>query len=77
MATQCIVLAAQFVDMHLIFWSCVCDVCRKLVIGCGFLTPDAKDSEAYVSFLVVHPDWRGVGIGRFMLYHLIQVHALV
>lgn len=44
----------------------------KLVIGCGFMTPDVKVNEAYISFLVVHPDFRGAGIGKMMLYHLIQ-----
>ena len=44
----------------------------KLVIGCGFMTPDVKVNEAYISFLVVHPDFSGAGIGRLMLYHLIQ-----
>lgn len=44
----------------------------KLVIGCGFMTPDVKINEAYISFLVVHPDFRRAGIGKLMLYHLIQ-----
>ncbi|XP_065836652.1 cysteine-rich protein 2-binding protein-like [Oscarella lobularis] len=45
---------------------------RKLVIGCAFMTPDVQYDEAYISFVVVHPDWRGAGIGTFMIYHLIQ-----
>lgn len=44
----------------------------KLVIGCGFMTPDVKVSEAYIPFLLVHPDFRGCGLGKVMLYHLIQ-----
>lgn len=48
---------------------------RDLVIGCGFLVPDVRVNEAYISFLLVHPDWRGGGIGAIMLYHLIQVPA--
>lgn len=44
----------------------------KLVIGCGFMTPDVKVNEAYISFLVVHPEFRRCGIGKIMLYHLIQ-----
>lgn len=44
----------------------------KLVIGCGFMTPDVKVSEAYIPFLLVHPDFRGCGLGKIMLYHLIQ-----
>jgi len=47
---------------------------RKLVIGFGFLVPDVAFNEAYVSFLLVHPDWQRAGIGSFMLYHLIQVN---
>lgn len=43
-----------------------------LVIGCGFLTPDVKPCEAYISFLLVHPDFQKAGIATFMLYHLIQ-----
>jgi len=37
------------------------------VIGCGFIT-----AEAYITYIVVHPEWRGAGIATFMLYHLIQ-----
>ena len=44
----------------------------KLAIGCGFLIPDVRVNEAYVPFLLVHPDWQGSGVGSFMLYHLIQ-----
>ena len=44
----------------------------RLVIGCAFMTPDVKVSEAYIPFLLVHPDFRHCGIGKIMLYHLIQ-----
>lgn len=44
----------------------------KLAVGCGFLVPDVRVNEAYIPFLLVHPDWRGSGIGSFMLYHLVQ-----
>ena len=44
----------------------------KMVIGCGFMTPDVKVSEAYIPFLLVHPDFQRCGIGKIMLYHLIQ-----
>ena len=44
----------------------------KLLVGCGFMTPDVKVNEAYISFLVVHPDFTGAGIAKLMLYHLIQ-----
>ncbi|PIK43890.1 putative cysteine-rich protein 2-binding protein [Apostichopus japonicus] len=36
------------------------------------MVPDVKYNEAYISFLFVHPEWRGAGIGTFMVYHLIQ-----
>ncbi|XP_023686849.1 cysteine-rich protein 2-binding protein [Paramormyrops kingsleyae] len=45
---------------------------KKVVIGFGFMVPDVKYNEAYISFLLVHPDWRRAGIGTFMIYHLIQ-----
>jgi len=40
---------------------------KKLVIGCALMTP-----EGYISYVVVHPEWRGAGIANFMLYHLFQ-----
>lgn len=46
---------------------------KKVVIGFGFMVPDVKYNEAYISFLLVHPEWRRAGIGTFMIYHLIQV----
>ena len=45
---------------------------KKLLIGCAFMTPDVKVNEAYISFLVVHPDFQRKSIGKIMLYHLIQ-----
>ncbi|XP_071381987.1 cysteine-rich protein 2-binding protein isoform X4 [Centroberyx affinis] len=45
---------------------------KKVVIGFGFMVPDVKYNEAYVSFLLVHPEWRRAGIATFMIYHLIQ-----
>lgn len=44
----------------------------KLVIACGFMTPDVKVNEAYISFLLVHPDFQRCSIGKIVLYHLIQ-----
>ena len=46
---------------------------KKVVVGFGFMVPDVKYNEAYISFLLVHPDWRRAGIATFMIYHLIQV----
>jgi ribosomal protein S18 acetylase RimI-like enzyme len=40
---------------------------KRLVIGCGFIT-----SQGYISYLFTHPDWRRAGIGKFMLYQLVQ-----
>ena len=47
------------------------------MIGCAFMTPDVKYDEAYISFLVVHPEWRRSGIATFMIYHLIQVRTQI
>lgn len=52
-------------------FSCVV-LYKKLVIGFAFMVPDVKYNEAYISFILVHPDWRRAGIGTFMIYHLIQ-----
>ena len=52
-------------------FSCVV-LYKKLLIGFAFMVPDVKYNEAYISFILVHPDWRGAGIGTFMIYHLIQ-----
>ena len=43
-----------------------------LVIGCAFMTPDVKVNEAYISFLAVHPEFQRCGLGKLMLYHLVQ-----
>jgi len=40
---------------------------KKLVIGCGFITPDG-----YITYICVHTEWRSMKIGSFMLYHLTQ-----
>lgn len=45
---------------------------KKVVVGFGVMVPDVKYNQAYISFLLVHPEWRGAGIGTFMIYHLIQ-----
>lgn len=49
---------------------------KKVVIGFGFMVPDVKYNEAYISFLLVHPEWRRAGIATFMIYHLIQVSQI-
>lgn len=45
---------------------------KKVVVGFGVMVPDVKYNQAYISFLLVHPEWRRAGIGTFMVYHLIQ-----
>ncbi|KAK8384262.1 hypothetical protein O3P69_009193 [Scylla paramamosain] len=45
---------------------------RRLVVGFGVVVPDTGYNEAYLSYLLVHPEWRRVGIASFVLYHLIQ-----
>ncbi|CAB0032002.1 unnamed protein product [Trichogramma brassicae] len=45
---------------------------KKLVIGFAIMVPDVGFDEAYISFLLVRPEWRNAGIGTFMIYHLIQ-----
>lgn len=45
---------------------------KKFVIGFAFMVPDVKYNEAYISFVLVHPEWRRGGIGTYMIYHLIQ-----
>ncbi|XP_073259585.1 cysteine-rich protein 2-binding protein-like [Porites lutea] len=52
-------------------FSCVV-LYKKFVIGFGFMVPDVKYNEAYISFVLVHPEWRRGGIGNYMIYHLIQ-----
>uniref|UniRef100_A0A3P8T9Z3 Lysine acetyltransferase 14 n=1 Tax=Amphiprion percula TaxID=161767 RepID=A0A3P8T9Z3_AMPPE len=59
---------------HDSFWPGVdlSECLQKVVVGFGFMVPDVKYNEAYISFLLVHPEWRRAGIGTFMIYHLIQ-----
>lgn len=40
------------------------------------MVPDVSYNEAYVSYIFTHPEWRGAGIAKFMLYHLIQVKII-
>jgi ribosomal protein S18 acetylase RimI-like enzyme len=40
---------------------------KELVIGCAFIT-----TLGYITYIVVHPEWRSSDIGKFMMYHLIQ-----
>ena len=56
---------------HLQFpdFSCVA-LYRKLVVGFAFLVPNTGHTEAYISYLYTHPDWRKGGVARFMIYHL-------
>ncbi|XP_063616973.1 cysteine-rich protein 2-binding protein isoform X2 [Cydia splendana] len=49
-------------------FSCVVTY-KRLIIGCAFLVPA---DVAYISFILVRPEWRRAGIATFMLYHLLQ-----
>ncbi|KAJ3411944.1 Hsp90 cochaperone shq1 [Chytridiales sp. JEL 0842] len=40
---------------------------KRLVVGCAFMTP-----EGYITYIMVRPGWERGGIGRFMLYYLLQ-----
>ncbi|CAG8447732.1 9962_t:CDS:10 [Ambispora leptoticha] len=40
---------------------------KRLVIGCAFMTP-----ESYITYVAVASGWQKSGIGKFMLYHIIQ-----
>ena len=53
-------------------FSCVV-VYGKLVVGFAFMVPDVSHTEAYISFVFTHPEWRRAGIAKSMLYHLCQV----
>jgi hypothetical protein len=45
-------------------------------VAFAFMIPDVSHSEAYISFVFTHPEWRRVGIAKFMLYHLCQVKIM-
>jgi ribosomal protein S18 acetylase RimI-like enzyme len=40
----------------------------RMVIGCGFITPDG-----YITYICVNPEWRNHKIAKLILYQLIQV----
>ncbi|VEN35102.1 unnamed protein product [Callosobruchus maculatus] len=52
-------------------FSCVV-LYKRLIVGFAFLVPDVSYTENYMSFCFTRPGWRNCGIGRFMVYHLIQ-----
>ena len=43
------------------------------VIGCGQVKPH-RDGSRELASLVVHPDWRGGGVARALIEHLLAVH---
>ncbi|KAI4468770.1 cysteine and glycine-rich protein 2 binding protein [Holotrichia oblita] len=53
-------------------FSCVV-LYKKLIVGFALLVPNVKFNESYMSFIFTRPGWRNAGIGKFMIYHLIQV----
>uniref|UniRef100_A0A8D9AG78 Cysteine-rich protein 2-binding protein n=1 Tax=Cacopsylla melanoneura TaxID=428564 RepID=A0A8D9AG78_9HEMI len=47
-------------------------LCKKLVVGLGAMIPNPnKHNETYITYLATRHYWENVGIGSFMLYHLI------
>lgn len=40
---------------------------KKMIIGCGFITPDA-----YITYMLIHPEWRGSSLGKRLLYLLLS-----
>ena len=52
-------------------FSCVVSY-KELIIGFAFLVPDYSHTEAYISYIFTHPEWRRQGMAKFMVYHLIQ-----
>ena len=74
MFVQSLFLVAVSENLQYPEFSCVA-LYRQLVIGFAFLVPDVSHTEAYISFVFVHPEWRLGGIAKFMIYHLIQVSA--
>ncbi|BFZ62240.1 hypothetical protein YB2330_003327 [Saitoella coloradoensis] len=40
---------------------------RSLLIGCAFATPDG-----YISYVATRPNWDRAGIGKFMVWYLVQ-----
>ncbi len=45
---------------------------KRIVVGFAFMLPNASNTEAYLTFMLTHPDWRRLGLAKFFLYHLIQ-----
>ena len=45
---------------------------RKTVVAFAFLLLSVSHVEAYLTFLYTRPEFRGAGIAKFILYHLIQ-----
>ena len=41
------------------------------------MVPDVKYNEAYISFVLIHPEWPRGGIGTYMIYHLIDHFTVI
>nr|XP_022913909.1 cysteine-rich protein 2-binding protein [Onthophagus taurus] len=52
-------------------FSCVA-LYKKLIVAFGFIVPNVNVNENYLSFIFTRPGWRNAGLGRFIIYHLIQ-----
>ncbi|XP_066143621.1 cysteine-rich protein 2-binding protein [Euwallacea fornicatus] len=52
-------------------YSCVA-MYKRLIVGFAFIVPNVQYTENYISFVLTRPGWRNSGMGKFMIYHLIQ-----
>ncbi|KAK9505304.1 hypothetical protein O3M35_009392 [Rhynocoris fuscipes] len=52
-------------------FSCIA-LYKRIIVGFGLMSPGEHLNDAYVSYLLVRPEWRKCGIATFILYHLTQ-----
>ncbi len=48
---------------------------RKIIIGFAFLVPNIALKEDYLSFILIHPNWRMSNIAKYMLYRLASINT--
>lgn len=44
----------------------------RLVVGCCFMDTSTRHTHAYITYLAVHDQWRGAGIGTKLLYFALK-----